>query len=213
MKILIIGSEGRLGITLMHIFPNSAGIDTGNEDLLEQELGKAQIAFLAVPLNATLDIINRYPDYRGFVDLTSVKSPIKRFSGKVISMHPMFGPSSYITNKDILFINDISPANSLEVMLDLFGGYNITSVTADEHDKLMAELLVKPYILSYISDSREMKIETSSHKKLLELIGIKYAENQDIMLDTIKFNKYTQPIIQEIEEKLGNIKNLIGNRR
>ncbi|WMT52075.1 MAG: hypothetical protein RE471_04160 [Ferroplasma sp.] len=213
MRILIIGYEGRLGKTLMQIFPGSAGVDRDNMDNLEQELGRAQVAFLAVPLKATLDIINMYPDYGGFVDLTSVKSPLKAFSKKITSMHPMFGPSSYMTNRDIIFINDISPAGSLEAMCDLFTGYNMISVTADEHDKLMAELLVKPYILSYIADSQEMKMETSSHKKLLELSGIKYAENQDIMLDTIKFNKNTQSIIEEVEEKLRNIKKLIGNGR
>jgi hypothetical protein len=58
-----------------------------------------------------------------------------------------------------------------------------------------------------------MKTETSSHRKLLELSEIKYAENMDIMLDTIQFNKNTQSVIEEVEEKLDNIKKLIGNRR
>jgi prephenate dehydrogenase len=213
MRILIIGSNGRLGRTLMHIFPGSTGIDKVNEALLEQEIRKAQLVFLAVPLNATLDIINRYQDYGGFVDLTSVKAPLKKFNGKIISMHPMFGPWSYLTNKNILFINDISPDSTLKMIRDLFDGYNIIPVSADDHDKLMAELLVKPYILSYISDSHEMKTETSSHRKLLELSEIKYAENMDIMLDTIQFNKNTQSVIEEVEEKLDNIKKLIGNRR
>ena len=211
MKILIIGSKGRLGKTLMNIFPEATGIDIG-DNILEEELEKAGITFLAVPLKVTLDIINKHTDYRTFVDLTSVKSPMKKYSGKIISIHPMFGPSSYKTNKDILFINDISSVNSIKTVSGLFEKYNIIPLTADQHDNLMGELLVKPYILSYICDGKQSPIETSSHKKLLELLSIKDDENQEIMLDTIILNCNTRKIIDEMQERLDYLKKLIGNR-
>jgi prephenate dehydrogenase/chorismate mutase/prephenate dehydrogenase len=212
MKILIIGSQGRLGKTLMEILPGSTGIDIADEDKLPEELKKAEIAFLAVPLKAAMDIINTYPDYRTFIELTSVKSPMRQFSNKVISLHPMFGPLSYKTNKDILFISDISPKNTFELVSELFKKYNIISMTSFEHDKLMEELLIKPYILSYISDTVETNIETTSHKKLCELSAIKYSENPEIMFDTIKFNNNSLSIIENIEEKLKYLKKLIGDR-
>lgn len=212
MKILIIGSQGRLGKTLMEILPDSTGIDIADEDKLSEELKKAEIAFLAVPLKAAMDIINTYPDYRTFIELTSVKSPMRQFSKKVISLHPMFGPLSYKTNKDILFISDISPKNTFELVSELFKKYNIISMTSFEHDKLMEELLIKPYILSYVSDTVETNIETTSHKKLCELSAIKYSENPEIMFDTIKFNNNSLPIIKNIEEKLKYLKKLIGDR-
>ena len=212
MKILIIGSQGRLGKTLMEILPGSTGIDIADEDKLPEELKKAEIAFLAVPLKAAMDIINTYPDYRTFIELTSVKSPMRQFSNKVISLHPMFGPLSYKTNKDILFISDISPKNTFELISELFKKYNIISMTSFEHDKLMEELLIKPYILSYISDTVETNIETTSHKKLCELSAIKYSENPEIMFDTIKFNNNSLSIIENIEEKLKYLKKLIGDR-
>ena len=211
MKILIIGSKGRLGKTLMDIFPEATGIDL-NDNTMGEELEKAEIAFLAVPLNVTLDIINKHPDHRAFVDLTSVKSPMKKYSKKVISIHPMFGPSSYKTNKDILFITDISCENSIKTISGLFKEYNIIPLTADQHDELMGELLVKPYIVSYICDGEQSSIETSSHKKLLELLSIKDNENKEIMLDTIICNENTEKIIDEMEKRLEYIKTLIGNR-
>ncbi len=211
MKILIIGSKGRLGKTLMGIFPDSRGIDIG-DNTMNRELEEADIAFLAVPLNVTLDIINKYPDYRAFVDLTSVKSPVKKYSGTIISIHPMFGPSSYRANKDIIFINDISTEKSINIISGLFREYNIISLTADQHDELMGELLVKPYILSYICDASESKIETNSHKKLLEFLSIKQNENQEILLDTIRYNENAQIIIDEMEERIAYLKKLIGNR-
>ena len=212
MKILIIGSQGRLGKTLMEILPGSTGIDIADEDKLSEELKKAEIAFLAVPLKAAMDIINTYPDYRTFIELTSVKSPMIQFSNKVISLHPMFGPLSFKTNKDILFISDISPKNTFELVSELFKKYNIISMTSFEHDKLMEELLIKPYILSYISDTVETTIETTSHKKLCELSAIKDSENPEIMFDTIKFNDGSLFIIENIEKKLQYLKKLISDR-
>ena len=211
MKILIIGSKGRLGRTLMDIFPEATGIDIG-DNILEEELKNAEITFLAVPLKVTLDIINKHSDYRTFVDLTSVKSPMKKYSGKIISIHPMFGPSSYKTNKEILFINDISSVNSIKTVSGLFEKYNIIPLTADQHDELMGELLIKPYILSYICDGVKSNIETNSHKKLLDLLSIRENENLKIMLDTIIYNSNAEKIIDKMEVRLEELKKLICNR-
>ena len=107
MHLLIIGSRGRLGKTLLKIFPDSYGIDIDNSENLESEIQKADFTFLAVPLEATLNIIRNFPEYKGFIDLTSVKSKVIEFSERIISIHPMFGPESYEKNRTIIFINDI----------------------------------------------------------------------------------------------------------
>ena len=38
----------------------------------EAELKEADFAFLALPVEATLNIIKRFPEFDGFIDLTSV---------------------------------------------------------------------------------------------------------------------------------------------
>ncbi len=212
MHLLIIGSKGRLGKTLMKLFPDSSGIDIENFDNLEYELQKADFAFLAVPLEATLDIIKSFPVYSRFIDLTSIKSKMKEFSGRIISIHPLFGPESYETNKTIIFVNDISNIDSLYKIKKLFNGYRIISMNAREHDSLMGELLVKPYIISYISEAYNTGIVTSSYNKFLEIEKIKYNENWETLLDTIRYNAGSEEIIDRIQKKLDELKKLIGNR-
>ena len=212
MHLLIVGSEGRLGRTLMKIFPGSSSIDLENEDQLQSELTKADFALLAVPLEETVNIIRSFPEYRGFVDLTSMKYNMEEFSGHIISIHPLFGPESYKTNKTIIFINDISTPDSLDKVKELFNGYRIISMNAREHDYLMSELLVKPYILSYISEASNTDIVTGSYIKFLEIEKIKHNENTEIFLDTIKYNERAMEIIINIEKKLDELKKLIGNR-
>jgi len=212
MHLLTIGSKGRLGKTLLKIFPDSSGIDIDNSENLKLELEKADFTFLAVPLEATLNIIKSFPEYNGFIDLTSVKSKVIEFSEHIISIHPLFGPESYGKNKTIIFIDDISGKNSLSVIKELFYGYNIISMGALEHDRLIAELLVKPYIFSYISDASNPGIEAGSYTKFLEVEKIKDNESSGVLLDTIKYNVMSAEIIVEIENKLNELKKLIGNR-
>jgi prephenate dehydrogenase/chorismate mutase/prephenate dehydrogenase len=205
------GSNGRLGKTLMKIFPDAHGIDIENSYHMEAELKEADFAFLALPVEATLNIIKRFPEYEGFIDLTSVKSKMTSFSRHIISLHPLFGPESYEKNKSIIFINDISRINSLDDIKNMFPGYNIISMDAEEHDTLMGEILVKPYILSYISESFNSDIVTGSYSKFLEIEKIKYKENPGVFIDTIKYNNNSRGIINEIEKKLQDLKKLIGD--
>ncbi len=211
MRLLVMGSNGRLGKTLMKIFPDAHGIDIENSYHMEAELKEADFAFLALPVEATLNIIKRFPEYEGFIDLTSVKSKMTSFSRHIISLHPLFGPESYEKNKSIIFINDISRINSLDDIKNMFPGYNIISMDAEEHDTLMGEILVKPYILSYISESRNSDIVTGSYSKFLEIEKIKYKENPGVFIDTIKYNNNSRGIINEIEKKLQDLKKLIGD--
>ncbi len=211
MRLLVMGSNGRLGKTLMKIFPDAHGIDIENSYHMEAELKEADFAFLALPVEATLNIIKRFPEYEGFIDLTSVKSKMTSFSRHIISLHPLFGPESYEKNKSIIFINDISRINSLDDIKNMFPGYNIISMDAEEHDTLMGEILVKPYILSYISESRNSDIVTGSYSKFLEIEKIKYKENPGVLIDTIKYNTNSREIINEIEKKLQDLKKLIGD--
>ena len=211
MRLLVMGSNGRLGKTLMKIFPDAHGIDIENSYHMEAELKEADFAFLALPVEATLNIIKRFPEYEGFIDLTSVKSKMTSFSRHIISLHPLFGPDSYEKNKSIIFINDISRINSLDDIKNMFPGYNIISMDAEEHDTLMGEILVKPYILSYISESFNSDIVTGSYSKFLEIEKIKYKENPGVFIDTIKYNNNSRGIINEIEKKLQDLKKLIGD--
>ncbi|MCL4311183.1 MAG: prephenate dehydrogenase/arogenate dehydrogenase family protein [Candidatus Thermoplasmatota archaeon] len=211
MRLLVMGSNGRLGKTLMKIFPDAHGIDIENSYHMEAELKEADFAFLALPVEATLNIIKRFPEYEGFIDLTSVKSKMTSFSRHIISLHPLFGPESYEKNKSIIFINDISRINSLDDIKNMFPGYNIISMDAEEHDTLMGEILVKPYILSYISESFNSDIVTGSYSKFLEIEKIKYKENPGVFIDTIKYNNNSRGIINEIEKKLQDLKKLIGD--
>ena len=98
MKILIVGSSGRFGATLLHLFNDYGhevrGIDIQDYGKLKEEMKMAEFVFLAVPASLALNIINEFGASGKIIEISSSKDPFKKFAGKIISIHPLFGPLS-----------------------------------------------------------------------------------------------------------------------
>ncbi len=212
IKTTIIGYKGHLGSVLLKLFPDSYCVDMNNKDELKRYLEISDYAFLAVPIDEEKSIIKNNLGFTGFIDLSSIKNEIVEFKDKIISIHPLFGPLSYEKSKDIIFINDISYEGTIAVIKRLFKNYNIIPMSYNEHDKLISEILVKPYILSYISDSLNSEIKTNSYIKFLNIYNIKNNENIENVLNTIALNRNSYKIIEEMEKKLDALKKSVKYR-
>lgn len=211
MKVSIIGSKGRIGSVLRERI-SSAGheilVGADRDDVIDRSLlEKSDLVVLAVPQDEAIRLMETYGETCRIVEITSVKSPMRRFSGKVISIHPLFGPASW-GNPDfntVLFVNDISPEGSITEIRELFPGKNIISVTATEHDRSMADLLVAPYAISMIAKklvSREQKFVTPSFANLQKLASILDGENASVVKDTISRNEFTASLLEEIDNEI-----------
>ena len=99
IKTTIIGSKGNLGSVLLRLFPDSYCIDINNKNELNKYLEISDYAFLSVPINEEKNIIKNNPDFKGFIDLSSVKGEMAEFKNRIISIHPLFGPLSYEKKK------------------------------------------------------------------------------------------------------------------
>ena len=126
MNILIIGSRGRMGSTIYRILSDSRhtviAVDTHNLDILDDVVDQADLAIIATPFDVTIEYINYLSPLVRCMELTSTKNAMHAFRNRVISIHPLFGPGSF-ENKDlrnIAFISDISPRDSLKLVRELF---------------------------------------------------------------------------------------------
>jgi len=169
------------------------------------------VTVLAVPLEDAILLIEKYRHEIAIVELSSVKSPMKRFSGEVVSLHPLFGPASS-KNPDfntILFVNDISPDGSLQKVRELFADSNIASVTAEEHDRAMADLLVAPYAVSMIAKrivASNQKFVTPSFANLQKIASILDGENSSVVRDTISKNEFSRSVLEQINNEIMEIR-------
>lgn len=131
------------------------------------------------------------------------------FRDRIISIHPLFGPRSFLDDelRNIVFIKDISPSGSIDLVKKLFPGFNIIEMTASEHDALVAKLQVAPYLISILANMINCNTELKTRsKKVLEMMaGVCNDQNRDVLLDTISRNPFSMDIIKEVQEKINEM--------
>lgn len=209
MKILVLGSSGNFGSALtIYLKKNShqvSGMERGEK--IPAPLDEFDACFLAIPLKEAIEFLETH-SHNHVIEICSVKTPMTKFRNRVISIHPMFGPGS-IGNPDfrnIIYVDDISPPNSMGIIEELFPDFFIESMSADEHDKLMVELLVKPYLTSIlaaaISKPVQWKTTCTSHKAFQKLASISANESRLVLNDTIRHNPYSKRALDELQEGL-----------
>ena len=213
MRIIIIGSRGRLGSVLSSMFTSAGhivvGIDIFNAGILDQEIRDADIALLAVPIAESIGLLKKYTPVCPIIETSSVKRPFKEFRNVVISIHPLFGPLSVDEEgmNNIAFIRDISPAGSIEIVRSLFPDFNIISMTAEDHDQLAIQLQVIPYIISILSSRlmTDTDVSTRSRNALAALARVSGAQNGEVLKDTIRLNPFSKIAFTRILETLNEI--------
>lgn len=212
MKVCVIGSKGQIGSILADLV-DKAGHDVSRIDL--EEIGRAEetilgsdATILAVPLAPIIDYIERFGTRRTIIEVSSVKAPLIKHSGKFISIHPLFGPHSFPDNRSVCLINDISLNGSEVLLRSLLPQCDFISMTAEEHDRLMVGSLVAPYLLSIMArslagDGNPMTRSGSVMKDLTSILG---DMNPDVISDTIRLNPNTRNLVDSFEEILRSVK-------
>lgn len=215
MDISIIGSRGRIGSALKQKLAKN-----GHKILCETNRGenpdlnlmrRSEATILAVPLDSAVAYIEELSGECTLVELSSIKEPMKKFAGEVVSIHPLFGPASFdnLDFKTVVFANDISPEGSLELVERMFPGNSVVSMTGEEHDRSMADLLVAPYLISMLAKkvlSSSQTIATPSFSNLRRFASLLDGENASVVWDTISLNKFSRNIVEKLEQELNRIR-------
>ncbi|MEM0156532.1 MAG: hypothetical protein QXN26_00510 [Thermoplasmataceae archaeon] len=219
MKIAVVGYTGRFGSAAMKLLNGSGHttIPVHGTDFTGEILDSVDYALLAVPLPAAVKIISNCTDPGRLVEICSVKAPLKPFSGRIISIHPLFGPSTINSGKpgDIIYIEDYSIPGSTDVIHRMFPGSPLKIMSSSDHDRAMIDLLVRPYILSMLAHSSgkaETSLSTRSSRMLSEFEGICSDESIEVMMDTITLNPYSMDILVKIRDGLDRIIETAGRK-
>lgn len=208
MHVTIIGSKGRIGQVMVRILNSAAhtvfGIDRENNDDLGGALACSDAVLLALPVSQTLEFMDT-TDYEGtVVEVASVKLPLLPYRGRIVSIHPLFGPMSYPENRTICHVSDISIPDSVRIVKELFPSCVIMEVTLEQYEKLMLTSLVAPYLLSLLAKELvgRSPVLTRSGNVMKIMSGLLDDENLSVVMDTIRLNPNTPNLLQEIESFL-----------
>jgi len=203
MKIGIIGSAGRLGLTLAtYLSSNNLTVRCSSKKCDEETIEDSDFSILCVPSDQAIEIISNtnYPER--CIEVTAVKSVMLSLSQKFISIHPLFGSKTIMNNKfrNIIFVKDLSFPGSEKTVNTLFPGFNVVSMTADEHDRFMLSQLVLPYIVSIMQQGFPEPL-TFSATLLNHVKHIISDESRQVVSDILTKN----PHVKELVDRFGEI--------
>ncbi len=212
MRVSIIGSEGRLGSALKKVVNNKHEfIYCGSPECDNEAIEKSEVSILALPIPETIEILDKYSDGKLIIETCSVKAPFKKYKGNIISIHPLFGPQSYETRRKIIVAKDISIPDYGSVLSDIFPNHEFLEMDSDEHDKIMAIAQALPYFLSLSINIPEIDIDMNSLNTLKMLVNLKRSENNDVMIDSIRYNPFAEIVISELIRNIMELKVMISD--
>ena len=221
-KILIIGGKGQLGNLFRVLLSEEKQqqVDILEKDDWDQKSSKIKtydLIIVSTPIGITNSIIKKVSQYIAndtiLCDLTSIKaSPVemmlKSHNGPVIGLHPMFGPTIYDTNNQVIICCNGRYPEKSEWFIDQLKhkGFNIIKMEPQQHDKAMDFIQGIEHFITYSlgvfikesnMDIEELyNISSPIYKLELSKVGRLFAQPAELYYDIIKQGPTRLKIIQ-----------------
>lgn len=228
---------GRFGKLFYRFFKNDFEFSVYDKSLSDQEiqelfnikqtkpfpLEKSDLIFLAVPIsmleNVTREIKNSISRKTLVIEMCSVKLYPQRILKKhfpdnpVAGIHPLFGPDSVknsLKNHQVIIIDNEYKTNSLTYVVDTFKkkGLKIFTMSADEHDKLMAYSLCLTQFIGRALGKLKLPDKSIGTKGYFDLLDIVKRTNNDtfqLFLDMNNYNPYSKEMREKVISEFINL--------
>lgn len=218
--ILYVGGEGGMG-RLYRKFTEHSGhraysIDKGNWYQLEEMAPKLDMVIITVPINITVDVINRIASKLTpetiLADFTSNKTkPLQAMldahPGPVVGLHPMHGPDVPNLSKQLMVIcegRDSSKADWFKEQCILWG-MRVIEANPEKHDYVMnlvqglrhfVALLHGSFMKEYDLNPAEMLDYSSPiYRAELMMTGRIFAQDAELYADIVFANKERRDLL------------------
>ena len=194
-----------------------------------EEVLDCSLVFVAVPISlfeGCIKEISKFNLYNTTIlDVCSVKVyPVKIMEKNlaehvgIIGTHPHFGPDSYTPFRELKItlcpIRDIN--NRILEVREIFESLSIgvTQMTPDEHDRIAASSQGITHFIGRVlkeAGVRSTKINTLGFNELLGVIEQTCNDSWDLFRDLQKYNPYTKEMIDNLIDKINDVRNQIIN--
>ncbi|TVR13414.1 MAG: bifunctional chorismate mutase/prephenate dehydrogenase [Balneolaceae bacterium] len=218
--ILYVGGEGGMG-KLYRNFTEHSGhkaysIDKGNWYQLEEMAPKLDMVIITVPINITVDVINRIasklsPDTI-LADFTSNKSePLRAMldahPGPVVGLHPMHGPDVPNLSKQLMVICDGRDSAKAEWFKKqcVLWGMRVIEANPEKHDHVMnlvqglrhfVALLHGSFMKEFDLNPAEMLDYSSPiYRAELMMTGRIFAQDAELYADIVFANRERRDLL------------------
>ena len=190
----------------------------GGQDVrrISSRYGDADLLILNSTTSINRRIIEDLDERSKIIDMSLSKTPMARYRGQFISISVLVsqpGEESQSGGRFVL-IDDLSPDNAGETLEKLFGKAQFEIKGAQENDKMVSEVLVKPYIMALLSrkvSDLDYECPTNEYGMIQDLARIVTNYNIDTIRDLLRNNPHTGEIVASIEENVKRVWNELSN--
>lgn len=225
--IVVIGGKGQLGRLFVQMFRLSGYqvevLEKEDWDNAETLLSTAGLVMVAVPIDATLPVIdklNHLPDDCILVDITSIKEkPLQHMlsahAGPVLGLHPMFGPDIASFAKQVIVCCDGRDRPAYEWLLEQMKiwGARLREVEPKEHDQAMSFIQALRHFTSYAygyhlcEEKADLKgllaLSSPIYRLELAMVGRLFAQDPVLYADIILSSEHNLALIKRYHQRMG----------
>ena len=232
------GSFGKLVHTLLNRFAptvrvrvHSSRSEPDRQTFFSlEDVAACDAIVLAVPISAFEDTVQKILPMLGtnsvIVDVATVKvhtvHVLKRLAPdrKYIATHPMFGPESYkkldgnVHGFRIVIAESTLPMPQKDELVSFLQsiGFDVVEVTADAHDKHLAETLFLTHFVGQIiskGNFNRTEIDTVSFGYLMDAVESVKHDSQ-LYQDVFKYNLYCKEVLERFETSEKEVQALLA---
>ena len=195
-----------------------SSLDEVDEFIPDLVLNAATVKYTLDAFNAVLPHL---PDKTILSDIASVKTGLKEFyessNHPYVSTHPMFGPTfaslSNLSNENAIIISEGDHLGKV-FFRDLYNRLHlhIEEYTFAEHDLTIAYSLSIPFAstLVFASNMKHQDAPGTTFKRHMAIANGLMGED-DYLLSEILFNPHTSEQLQNISDKLSELKEIVDS--
>lgn len=234
--ILFVGGEGGMGSLYRRVADQSGhhtySIDKGNWYELEEISARLDMAIVTVPINITVDVIERLTakleDHTILADFTSNKSEpleamLKAHSGPVVGLHPMHGPDVPNLSKQLMVIcegRDAEKAKWFTEQCELWG-MRIIDADPKKHDHVMNLVQGLRHFVALLHGSFMKEFDLNPHQMLeysspvyraeLMMTGRIFAQDAELYADIVFSNEERRQLLLSFFEHHERLIEMVKN--
>lgn len=234
--ILIVGAKGGMGSLYANIAEqtghNVFKIDKHNWHELEDVAPKLDLAIVSVPINATVDVINRLaPKLQNdtiLADFTSNKAtPIEAMEnahkGPVLGLHPMHGPDVQNLSKQLMVYCPVRDEEKSEWFVEQcrLWGMRVIEADAEKHDHVMhmvqglrhfVALLHGSFMKTYDLNPKDILDYSSPiYRAELMMTGRIFAQSAELYADIVFANEERRELLLKFIEHNDKLAEMVKN--